>query len=189
MFSNLSYKAQRRWIVGASLLLGLALMILSIPLGNAGVPKLITFVVLLGGFVLLVGCHVWADRLLEEPEEPPSAALLASQEEYRYEIAKMHEHSGVKGFVVERWDRGQGGPSGFLDHGVKWCVKIDGKRYHILSHQTGSLGHPTDPPHRTVVVESCDEDSHNGCSGFDNEIPSYIWEKAAFQIPCARTAA
>ena len=68
----------------------------------------------------------------------------------------------MKGLLFYDQDCGRGGPDGYLAHYQKWCVEIDGRRVHIHSELTGSVGFPPERggPTRNTSVKPCD----NSCT-------------------------
>ena len=73
----------------------------------------------------------------------------------------------MKGILFYDNDRGRGGPDGYLAHYQKWCIEIDGKKFHISSSLTGF------PVQRDVSVEPCDGECTKLVA-----LEGSVWEKA-----------
>jgi hypothetical protein len=88
-------------------------------------------------------------------------------------VVVPEEPPKMKGVLFYDYDGGRGGPDGFLAHYQKWCVEIEGKKYHVCCDPIGTPGHPTDGPRRDISVSPCD----NSCVQLIG-IPNNVWKKA-----------
>ena len=85
----------------------------------------------------------------------------------------------MKGRQFFNHDDSQGGRNGHICQEFKWCVELNGRKYHVdvlISGYTASTQHESRPKRKTTV-SVCD-----GSCDPNVEIPKHIWDEAFSQI-------